>query len=109
MRKRRRFGHCRVFYQQELIKEETKEEKKESIAGCRDDLETLAVNISLILPQKNCGMCGYEGCYELAKAIAKGEEAPDACRVAGREVASTIESLLKLERMCSEVSGFLSE
>jgi len=109
MRKRKRLRHCRVFRQQQFEIQQFEKEKKEVFTNCWDDLDTLAANISLILPQKNCGMCGYEDCYDLAKAIARGEERPDACRVAGKEIESIIKNLLNLEKMCSEVSGFFSK
>ena len=39
------------------------------------------------LPGNNCGGCGYAGCDALAKAIAAGEAAPNACPVGGAPVA----------------------
>ena len=38
------------------------------------------------LPGNNCGGCGYAGCDALAKAIAAGEAAVDACPVGGAAV-----------------------
>ncbi len=34
---------------------------------------------AFLLPDENCGKCGYENCHELAKAIVKGEELIDKC------------------------------
>ena len=34
---------------------------------------------SFKLPNLNCGHCGYESCYDLAKKIVKGEETIDKC------------------------------
>ena len=45
----------------------------------------LSVMVELIeqkgffLPNKNCGKCGYENCYELARAIVRDEESPKKC------------------------------
>ncbi len=51
--------------------------------------------ILALLPQRNCGRCGYESCYDLAVAIAEGRERPDACRVAGKRIAGDIEKILR--------------
>ena len=42
------------------------------------------------LPGNNCGGCGYPGCDGLAKAIAAGEAAVDACPVGGAPVGAKI-------------------
>lgn len=46
--------------------------------------------ISEVLPNNNCGGCGYPGCTQLAIAIAANEATADACPVGGAEVASKI-------------------
>jgi len=51
--------------------------------------------ILTLLPQRNCGRCGYESCYDLAVAIAEGKERPDACRIAGKRIAGDIEKILR--------------
>ena len=33
------------------------------------------------LPQANCGACGYAGCKELAKAVARGDDNISKCKV----------------------------
>ena len=33
-----------------------------------------------ILPQLNCGLCGYENCGKFAKAVAEGRAFPFGCR-----------------------------
>ena len=48
-----------------------------------------------LLPKLDCGSCGYESCLDMAKAIADGKEDPDACVVAGNELAPKIEKILK--------------
>ena len=32
------------------------------------------------LPQLNCGLCGFEGCGQFAKAVAEGRTSPFGCR-----------------------------
>ena len=32
------------------------------------------------LPQLNCGLCGFEGCGQFAKAVAEGRASPFGCR-----------------------------
>ena len=49
------------------------------------------------LPGNNCGGCGYAGCDALAKAIAAGEAAPNACPVGGAPVAEKISAILGVE------------
>lgn len=46
------------------------------------------------LPGNNCGGCGYAGCDALAKAIAAGEAAVDACPVGGEPVGKAIASIM---------------
>ena len=48
-----------------------------------------------LLPKRDCGVCGYDSCYECALAIARGEAPPDACRVIGRKIAPQIEQILR--------------
>ncbi len=33
-----------------------------------------------VLPQLNCGLCGFEGCGKFAKAVAEGKASPFGCR-----------------------------
>jgi molybdopterin-guanine dinucleotide biosynthesis protein B len=39
----------------------------------------LVVERSFKLPKLNCGHCGYESCYELAREIVGGKETIDKC------------------------------
>jgi electron transport complex protein RnfB len=50
--------------------------------------------ISEILPQANCGACGYSGCRAFAEAVAKGDISPNSCPVGGEQVASQIADIL---------------
>lgn len=56
--------------------------------------DPLVSEISEILPNNNCGGCGYPGCTQLAIAIAEKKARPDACPVGGEEVAGKIGKLL---------------
>ena len=49
------------------------------------------------LPGNNCGGCGYAGCDGLAKAIAAGEAAVDACPVGGAPVGAKIAAIMGVE------------
>ncbi len=53
--------------------------------------------IAKILPNVNCGMCGYPGCDAYARAIVKKGEAPNRC-VPGKPmgVEQKIREILKL-------------
>ncbi|MDD3631554.1 MAG: molybdopterin-guanine dinucleotide biosynthesis protein B [Atribacterota bacterium] len=50
----------------------------------KNDLETMVEEIekkSFLLPEENCGKCGYGDCYGLARAIVKGQETIEKCSV----------------------------
>ncbi len=57
-------------------------------------LDGKARKIYNLLPKLDCGSCGYESCLDMAKAIANGKENPNACFVAGDEIAYKIERIL---------------
>lgn len=50
-----------------------------------------------LLPQLNCGACGYAGCELAAAAIARGEAPPTACVVGGEEELKLIGSILGVD------------
>lgn len=50
--------------------------------------------VSEILPQVNCGACGFSGCRAFAEALVKGNSATNGCPVGGDEVASQIAEAL---------------
>ncbi len=48
------------------------------------DLNTMVEEVekkSFLLPEENCGKCGYGDCYGLARAIVKGQETIEKCSV----------------------------
>lgn len=50
-----------------------------------------------VLPNGNCGGCGFAGCQAYAKAVADGNAAPDLCSVGGAETAAKIGEILGIE------------
>jgi len=50
-----------------------------------------------ILPQGNCGACGYSGCRAFAEAVVKGEATPDNCLVGGEDVTNKIAEILGIK------------
>ncbi|HHF43249.1 MAG: electron transporter RnfB [Candidatus Aminicenantes bacterium] len=50
-----------------------------------------------ILPQANCGACGFSGCRAFAEAVVNGAAPVNGCPVGGEEVASKIASILGVE------------
>lgn len=50
--------------------------------------------VSEILPQANCGACGYSGCRAFAEAVVGGKVEPNSCPVGGEEVANQIAETL---------------
>ncbi|MBI5238181.1 MAG: RnfABCDGE type electron transport complex subunit B [Deltaproteobacteria bacterium] len=53
--------------------------------------------ITGILPNTNCGGCGYPGCRMLAEAILKGAAPPNACVAGGQDIAMKLAALLGVE------------
>ena len=58
-----------------------------------DDVET---RINAILPQTQCGLCGFNGCRPYAHAIAIGESDIDRCPPGGDAGARQLARLLKI-------------
>lgn len=55
-----------------------------------------AASIAALLPQANCGACGFDDCSAFAAAIVKdGGIGEKSCSVGGEEVMSKIADLLK--------------
>ena len=46
-------------------------------------VEALAERLDRILPQTQCGQCGYSGCRPYAEALARGEADADRCPPGG--------------------------
>lgn len=50
-----------------------------------------------LLPQLNCGACGFAGCEQAAESIARGDSPPTTCVVAGEEELKLIGSIIGVE------------
>lgn len=53
--------------------------------------------ISEILPQANCGACGFSGCRAFAEALVTGKAEANGCPVGGEEVAQNVAGILGVE------------
>jgi electron transport complex protein RnfB len=53
----------------------------------------LIEKIDAVLPQSQCGQCGYAGCKPYAEAVAKGEAPPTLCVPGGPVVAKAVAEL----------------
>ena len=56
--------------------------------------DSLEKRIENLLPSINCGQCGFPGCEAYAKALAKGECAPNLCKPAGADVGKQLADLV---------------
>ena len=67
-----------------------------SLAAARlpADRDTLAGRIDALLPQTQCGQCGYPGCRPYAEAIAAGDVAINQCAPGGDLTIRAIADLL---------------
>lgn len=59
--------------------------------------EPLADRIDALLPQTQCGQCGFPGCRPYAEAIARGEADIDQCPPGGEEGVQALAELLGVE------------
>lgn len=59
--------------------------------------DPLADKVDAILPQTQCGQCGFAGCKPYAEAIAKGEAEINLCTPGGDEGAKKLAELLGRE------------
>lgn len=50
-----------------------------------------------VLPNANCGGCGFAGCQAYAKAVVDGDAAPDLCSAGGTEAAAKIGEILGIK------------
>ncbi len=55
--------------------------------------------INQVLPQTQCGQCGYPGCKPYAEAIAKGEAPINQCPPGGQEGIRKLAALLDVEEL----------
>jgi electron transport complex protein RnfB len=64
--------------------------------------DPLVEKIDAILPQTQCGQCGYPGCKPYAEAIAKGEAEINKCPPGGAEGVKRLAELLGVEAPSGE-------
>lgn len=58
------------------------------------DSDPMVDNIAALLPNGQCGQCGYPGCRQAAVAMASGEAAVTICSPGGQIVAQRIAALM---------------
>ena len=66
----------------QLLTASIKENASDFTIGNDDHIKKMAAIVierSFKLPNLNCGHCGYESCFELAKEIVRGKETIDKC------------------------------
>ena len=59
--------------------------------------DTLEARINALLPQTQCGLCGFKGCRPYARAIAMGKADIDRCPPGGDAGARQLARLLKID------------
>jgi electron transport complex protein RnfB len=60
-------------------------------------VENLVSRIDAVLPQTQCGECGYPACRPYAKALALGEVTIDKCQPGGERVLNKVAAILDLD------------
>lgn len=60
----------------------------------RDSTDNLIERLDRVLPQTQCGQCGFEGCRPYAEAMARGEALVDRCPPGGDAGARTLARIL---------------
>ncbi len=69
----------------------------------RVEMDPRVEEVLALLPNANCGSCGYAGCAGFAAAAVKGEAPADACVPGGPKMARLIAAILKVEVAEAEV------
>jgi electron transport complex protein RnfB len=62
----------------------------------RVDEDPRVEKVSEILPQANCGACGFSGCRAFAEAVVRGDAEAGGCPVGGQETAEQVADVLGL-------------
>lgn len=60
--------------------------------------------INQLLPQSQCGQCGYSGCFPYAKAIVNKNEKFDKCLPGGNDLILKISQVLNMENVSKNIS-----
>jgi electron transport complex protein RnfB len=61
------------------------------------ETDPVAAQIDALLPQTQCGQCGYAGCRPYAEAIAAGEAEINGCPPGGQSLVRSLADLLGLD------------
>lgn len=64
---------------------------------CKVEGNPVAEKIDALLPQSQCGQCGYPGCRPYSEAVAKGEAAVNLCVPGGENTVKAIAELMGVE------------
>lgn len=65
--------------------------------------DPVADQVESLLPQTQCGQCGYPGCRPYAEAVARGEEEINRCVPGGEATVRTLADLLGRDPVALEV------
>jgi len=57
----------------------------------------LVARLDRLLPQTQCGQCGFQGCLPYAEAMARGEAGPERCPPGGDAGARALARLLQVD------------
>lgn len=57
----------------------------------------LVARLDRLLPQTQCGQCGFQGCLPYAQAMARGEAGPERCPPGGDPGARALARLLQVD------------
>lgn len=60
-------------------------------------LRLAAAKLDKLLPQLQCGKCGYPGCLPYAQALARGDAEPNLCQPGGPATATDLAAALNLD------------
>lgn len=61
-----------------------------------DELQALTERLDRLLPQTQCGQCGFPGCRPYAEAMARGEAGPQHCPPGGDPGAHALAHVLRV-------------
>lgn len=67
--------------------------------------DPIAEKINELLPQSQCGQCGYPGCWVYAEAVASGSAAINLCPPGGEATMISIAQLLGIEPVPMDAEG----
>jgi electron transport complex protein RnfB len=72
---------------------------------CKVEGNPLAEKVDKLLPQSQCGQCGYPGCRPYAKAVAKGEAPVNLCVPGGETTVKALAELMGVDATRLDVAA----